>query len=239
VATPLGILFQATDGQIYLLDRNLNCTWKGAPVQFIPSPGTVTSATLIPDQWVLFTTTSGTAIVYDYFYDQWSTFTNHAAIAAVNWPTTSVNLNYVWIDSAGVVHLRNPFVSTDSGVAIPFSLVTSWLNPTTLQGYQRIYHLFVLGQYVSPHTLTVSVSYDYDSTDAALSAAIAVTASTGLPTYQYRLDLLRKCQSLQVAISDGGTSTTGAGFSLSALGLVVGIKAGGNKLPALKQFGVQ
>ena len=238
VFTPLGLLFQATNGQIYLLDRSLNCTWKGAPVTTLAVGTTVTTATLIPDQWVVFTLSSGTALVYDYYYDQWSTFTNHAAVGACLFAGAAGN-PYCWIDSSGVVHQQTTSAFLDSGAAIPFSLQTAWLNPETLQGFVRIYHLFLLGQYISPHTLNVQVAYDYDNTDPVVQASIPVVASFGLPTYEYRLDLLKKCTALQVTISDNGTSVSGAGFSLSALGLVIGTKVGGNKLAAIKQFGVQ
>jgi hypothetical protein len=238
VFTPLGLLFQATNGQIYLLDRSLNCTWKGAPVTALAAGTTVTTATLIPDQWVVFTLSSGIAIVYDYYYDQWSTFTNHAAVGACLFAGAAGN-PYCWIDATGVVHQQTAAAYLDGAAAIPFSLQTSWLNPETLQGFVRIYHLFLLGQYISPHTLNVAVAYDYDNTDPVVQANIPVVATFGLPTYQFRLDLLKKCQALQVTISDNGTSVSGAGFSLSALGLVIGVKSGGNKLAAIKQFGVQ
>jgi hypothetical protein len=238
VFTPLGLLFQATNGQIYLLDRSLNCTWKGAPVTALAAGTTVTTATLIPDQWVVFTLSSGIAIVYDYYYDQWSTFTNHAAVGACLFAGAAGN-PYCWIDATGVVHQQTPAAYLDGAAAIPFSLQTSWLNPETLQGFVRIYHLFLLGQYISPHTLNVAVAYDYDNTDPVVQASIPVVATFGLPTYQFRLDLLNKCQALQVTISDNGTSVSGAGFSLSALGLVIGVKSGANKLAVTKQFGVQ
>jgi hypothetical protein len=238
VFTPLGLLFQATNGQIYLLDRSLNVTWTGAPMTAFAAGTTVTTATLIPDQWVVFTLSNGTAIVYDYYYNQWSTFTNHAAVGACLFAGAAGN-PYCWIDASGVVHQQTTNAYLDGSTPIPFSLQTAWLNPEVLQGFVRIYHLFLLGQYISPHTLNVQVAYDYDNTDPVVQASIPVVASFGLPTYQYRLDLLKKCTALQVTISDNGTSVSGAGFSLSALGLVIGTKAGGNKLAAAKQFGVQ
>lgn len=238
VFTPLGLLFQATNGQIYLLDRSLNVTWTGAPMTAFAAGTTVTTATLIPDQWVVFTLSNGTAIVYDYYYNQWSTFTNHAAVGACLFAGAAGN-PYCWVDSTGVVHQQTTNAYLDGSTPIPFGLQTAWLNPEVLQGFVRIYHLFLLGQYISPHTLNVAVAYDYDNTDPVVQASIPVVASFGLPTYQYRLDLLKKCTALQVTISDNGTSVSGAGFSISALGLVIGTKAGGNKLAAAKQFGVQ
>ncbi len=260
VLTPMGLLFQSLNG-IYLLDRGLNCTYKGVPVEQYTLPTgqnlTLTSATLVPNQWVIFTTSSGTALVYDYFYDQWSTFTNHPAFDSDLW-IGGAN-QFVWANaSTGVVYQQTPGTFTDNGTPIPFSLTTSWLTFAQIQGYQRIYHAFLLGQYKGAHTLNVGVGYDYDDPFSAV-ATIPVNASLGLTTfgsaspfgnespfggalqgqtlYQFRLDLLRKCQAVRFQITDVETSPGNEAFSLSALGLLVGVLTGGNKLPAIKQFG--
>jgi hypothetical protein len=261
VLTPQGLLFQSLNG-IYLLDRGLNCTYKGAPVEAYTAPTgqglTITSATLVPNQWVIFTTSSGVALVYDYFYDQWSTFTNHPAFDADLW--IGGNNLFVWASaSTGVLYKQTQNAYSDNGLPIPFSLTTSWLTFAQIQGYQRVYHAFLLGQYKGAHTLNVGVGYDYDSPFSAV-AAIPVSTSLGLTTfgqaspfgnespfggafqgaavYQWRLDLLRKCQAVRFQITDVEAAPGNEAFSLSSLGLLVGVKAGGNKVGAIKQFGV-
>jgi hypothetical protein len=273
---PTGLLFQSLNG-IFLLDRSLNVTYKGAPVEQYTLPSarnlTITSATLVPNQWVIFTTSSGLALVYDYYYDQWSTFTNHPAFDSDCW-IGGGNL-FVWANaSTGVVYKQTLGAYLDNGAAIPFSLTTSWLTFNALAGvnsgmqsYARVYHALLVGQYYNAHTLQVNVAYDYDSlfssqvvtpvfsTTASINAATATGQSTygaaspfgsdtpfggsvsGAAQYQFRLDLLRKCQAVAFQIQDNGSSA-GQGFSLSALSLVVGVKQGANKLPAIKQFGV-
>ena len=61
IAAEPNINFASGNG-IYLLDRNLNVSYKGSPVEAFNSLA-ITSATLIPNQWVVFTTTTGTALV--------------------------------------------------------------------------------------------------------------------------------------------------------------------------------
>lgn len=280
VLTPQGLLFQSLNG-IYMLDRGLNLSYIGAPVEQYTLPQArnlqISSATLVPNQWVIFTTVSGTALVYDYLYDQWSTFTNHPAIDSDLWFGSS-NL-FVWASSSGVIYQQTPGAYLDAGAAIPLSLTTSWLTfgalaggasvaggNSGMQGYARIYHALIVGQYYSPHTLTVNVAYDYDTlwTGQVVQPLTSATASipstalglttfgsaspfgsdspfggsySGQAQYQYRLDLLRKCQAVAFQITDSGSSA-GQGFSLSSLGLVMGVKSGPNKLPAFKQFGV-
>lgn len=263
VLSPIGILFQSANG-IYLLDRALNVSYKGAPVEKFTSPNqlglTITSASLIPNQWVIFTTTSGTALVYDYFYDQWSTFTNHMAI------DSDLYLGqgdvFAWVKPSGQVYLQTPTTFTDAGQPIVFD-ATMLLQFAGLQGFQRIYHLFLLGQYKgSPngtHQLTCWGAYDFDDSFTTL-ATIPIDTTLGLSTFgsvspfgtdavfggvgpgqsvfQFRLDVLRKTQAMKLRITDSQQAPGDEAFSLSAISAIVGVKKGGFKLPAVKQFGV-
>jgi hypothetical protein len=246
VLTQMGLMFQSNTGGIYLLDRSLNCTYKGAPVESFTKPGSgqgiqFTAAALIPDQWVIFTSPGGTALAYDYYYDQWSTFTGTPHLA------TDSDVYHGGGDvlalsnaTTGEIYIQTPATFTDAGAPIPFELVTAWLNPTAIQGYQRLYHVYVLGQYISAHTMNLSAHVDYDSVSTPIAATIQVpTAPSNPSNYQWRLDVLKKCQSFQLTITDSQSAPGGAGFSLSALSLVVGVKRGGNKnLPTSRQIGM-
>jgi hypothetical protein len=254
VLTPVGLMFDSGNG-IYLLDRGLSVSYKGAPVEAFNGTA-IASATLIPNQWVVFTTATGTALVYDFFYDQWSTFTNHAAVDSDLY-VGGGNL-FAFAAAGGQVYLQTPTLYTDAGRAIPLSLTTSWVNPGVLQGYQRVYHAFVLGTYKGSHTLDVWAGFDYQDALTAL-APIPVDSTLSMGTfgsstpfgqdplfgssssdpsaqvYQFRVDVLRKCQAIQFQISE--TDAGVEALSLAALSLVVGVKRGGNKVPAAKQFG--
>lgn len=258
VVTPVGLLFQSLNG-IYLLDRGLNVSYKGAPVEKFNSL-MITSATLVPNQWVIFTTTTDIALVYDYYYDQWSTFTNHAASDSALYLGAG-NL-FVFARPNGQVMMQTPTTFSDNGTQIPFSLTTALFNPSLagggLQGFGRIYHAFLLGTYKGDHTLNVACAFDYDPTFVAL-AAIPVNATLGMTAfgsqgpfgsdavfggaaqgasvYQFRVDILRKCQAMQIQITDEQPAPGNEGFALSAISLVIGVKSGGNKVPAIKQFG--
>lgn len=253
VLTPAGLLFPSSNG-IYLLDRGLNVSYKGAPVEGFNAL-TITAATLIPNQWVVFLTTSDTAIVYDYFYDQWSTFTNHGGLDGVIYAARNL---YAYAKTDGKVYLQTPTVFSDAGLPIPVSFTLSWAA-AKLQGFQRIVHAYVLGSYKGTHTLNCAVAYDYDPTFVGLaqipsdstlfsgtfgsdplfgSSSPFGGVTPGGSVYQFRLDLLRKCQSMQLQFSDSQVAPGDEGFSLSAVTLKVQVKRGGHKVAPIKQFGV-
>lgn len=251
VLVPKGLMFQSLSGW-YLLDRGLNVTYVGAPVEFYNGL-TVTSATLLPNQWVIWTTTSGTAIVYDYFYDQWSTFTNHQAIAA-----TLFGGLYYFALASGVVMQQTPTNFTDNGIVIPVNVLTAKFALAQIQGYQRVYEAYLLGAYRGPGvTLTVGCAFDNEAeinaqaivpVDNALGVTLVNSGyfgtepwagTDGSTVLQLRFDICRKCESVQFQISDSQANPGYEGFSLSAITLNVGVKRGGFKgLPATKQFGV-
>lgn len=255
VLSPLGLLFQSADG-IYLLDRSLNVTYKGAPAEAFNAL-VLTSGTLVPNQWIVWTSEGGTALCYDYYYDQWSTFSNHPAVGSALYLGGDNTL--VWANAAGSVFEQTVDGFSDAGSPIAFSLTTAWLNPGQIQGYQRVFHGFLLGTYKGSHTLNVWCGFDYDDaltamTTIAVDGVLGVSvfggaspfgsdspyggALPGQAVYQFRLDILRKCQAIRFQISDLQAAPGNEGFSLSALSLVLGVKPGGFRLPKTKQFGV-
>jgi hypothetical protein len=147
------------------------------------------------------------------------------------------------------------------------SFTTSWLNLAGLQGYQRAYFFYLLGVYLSPHKLQVSISYDYNS--APLQQDI-ITPDNGTPYYggdnsygagsqpyggignveQWRVFFQQgKCQAFQIAITEiydpsimqlaysSIVQPSGAGFTLSGLDLVVGQKSGYPRIPSSRYVG--
>jgi len=110
------------------------------------------------------------------------------------------------------------------------SLQTSWLQLASLQGFQRVYKMLVLGDYISPHTLTVRIAYDF-------GASVQTDTITGAIPEQFRIFMARqKCQAVQILITDT-PSTLDQGLSLSGLTFEIGVKSGANRLPAAQSFG--
>lgn len=229
VLTPDGILFKSSKG-IYMLSRQLQVSYIGAPVEAYNSL-TVASADLIPNKnQVRFVHTDGVALLYDYYFNQWSVFTNHLAVDADLWRGV-----FAYLRTNGQVYKETPGVFSDNGTFIKLKMTTAWLKFQALQGFQRIKRMAFLGNKISNHLLTVSFGYDYKSTFDKTLAVTTTASSNGL--YQYRMHMpIQKCESMRVQFEDSSTGTIGESFSLSDLTIEVGIKKGVVKLPSAQSI---
>lgn len=245
VTTPLGLMFQSPKG-IYLLNRSLQVSYIGAPVEAY-NANTVVSAVLIAKQnQVRFGLDSGVALVYDYFVGQWTVFTNYSQVDATNWLE-----QYVIIRSDGVLRQEDPSSFTDNGNIVPMRIQTSWLSLSGLQGYQRVWKLLILGEWKSSHSLLVGLAYDYNSSQTQVTTITPSNPGTwgsgatwgsdstwggSAAAYQFQVHLTKqKCQAIQVTLTDA--SSYGESLSLSALSFLVGVERGAFRVPPARQYG--
>ena len=229
VLTPIGLMFQSPKG-IYLLNRALQVSYIGAEVEAF-NGATVTSAILINSlNQVRFTLNTGVALVYDYYFQQWSVFTNINAA-----DSTFFQNQHTYITQGGVISQENMSVFTDSGAFIPLFMETSWFSFAGLQGFERFYKMLLLGDYKSPHTLNITVAYDFNTAPVNIDP-IPVLSDPGV--YQFRIfPPQQKCEAFKLTIGDSQTSSFGEGFSFSGINLEVGIKQGLFKMPASSSYG--
>lgn len=230
VTTPSGLMFKSMQG-ICLLDQSLQVSYIGAPVE-ARNNLTITSATLVPSQWVIFTTTSGTSLVYDYLYNRWDEWTNQSAIDSALW--LGDGSKHVYANPNGFV-FEQATSFQDAGAFIPLSFTTGNINLSHVQGIQRIRSLRILGTYKSTHTLTVKVTFDSDPSTTQ-TATVTPSAADGVYQYQVRLKRCTRIRAIQIQIQDAQVSNFGEGFSLSSLELEVGVMQGGYKPPTTRQF---
>lgn len=234
---PNGLMFKSDKG-IYNLDRALGVDYIGAPVEDYNS-FTVSGAVLMKNQTeIRFTMNdTSTAVVYNYFFGRWDFFSNYQSDAATVW-----NGKMSLVRNTGKVFTENTgYYDVDvSSSSYSMSLETVWLKLKGLQDFQRIYTLSFLGQYLSPHTVNVNVSYDYDtvvanSFDYTFNSAEIIgnpNSYPGASVYQFQVNLVRqKCEAIKVKF----TEIPGDGFQqslyLNNLSANVGLKKGLDKLP--------
>jgi hypothetical protein len=243
VFMPQGLMFQSDKG-IWLLSRNLDTSYIGAPVEEF-NVGTVESAQNIPEtNQVRFILNTGITLMYDYYYGQWGTFTNVPAISSCIFQGL-----HTFINSYGAVYQESPGVYIDGSNPVLMSFTTGPIRLDNLQSYQRAYFFYILGEYITPHKLLVSVSYDYSTTPAHsviisptnYSAAYGAGASNtpygqgnpygGQATLeQWRVFLNKqRCQAFAISLQEVYDGTfgvaAGAGLTISGLNVVCGFKS--------------
>lgn len=251
VLTPSGLMFQSNKG-IYLLDRSLTVSYIGSPVEDF-NELTVTGSSLVPDtNQVRFITSTGRCLVYDYLFDQWSTFTNHEGEDCAIWDN-----RFVFLKSNGAVYKETPGVFLDDTSAIKLKLTSSWLSMAGVQGFQRVYRLLILGDYKTEHKLIVRIGYDFNeyfTQEVTIdTGSLLENNAYGEDTpygeseyyggqyrlYQFRIHLAKqKCQSMRFSIEDFQFDNYGEGFSISGFALEVGAKKGLVKKESGRSFGV-
>lgn len=230
VLMPFGLMFKSAKG-IYLLDRSLAVQYIGADVES-SNDFDITSAQLMNSvNQVRFTLSNGTELVYDYYYKQWDVFAGLSANDSVIFQE-----QHTFINSNGDIWQEAPGVFSDDGAIIPFHLVSNWLSFANIQGFQRIYSFLALGEWKSPHTITINI---YSSFGGDTPTQTTVIPFLTEPTvYQYRVfmnALTAKNESIKIEIIESQDSP-GEGFSLSNMAFIVGVKTGLNKLPASKSY---
>lgn len=241
VFIPQGLMFQSDKG-IWLLGRDLSTQYIGAPVEDF-NQYTVQSAVNVPGtNQVRFTMSNGITLMYDYFFGQWGTFEGVSAISS----TLYQNL-HTYINSFGKVFQENVGSYLDGSSPVLMSFTTSWLNLAGLQGYERAYYFYLLGTYISPHKLSLQISYDYQpgiNQQSMISPFNYNAPWGGYQTWgasstwggtstleQWKIHLQRQtCQAFQITMNEiydpsYGTAA-GAGLTLSGINCALGIKKG-------------
>ena len=222
-----GLMFQSNKG-IWLLGRDLSTSYIGADVERTTDNFTVTSAHLVPGtNEVRMALNNGTTLMYDYFYRQWSQFTGMANISSI----ITSNLQ-TYLNNSGQIRRQTRYKYLDGADPILVKFRTGWLSLAGIQGFQRAYFLFLLGKYMSPHTLNISIAYDFDSFDTQSVTITPVNFAPGLEDVsdveKWRIMLKnQKCESLQITLQEAQSAlTAGEGLELSGMNVVVGLKKG-------------
>ena len=223
VRVPMGIMFKSSKG-FYLLDRGLNLTYIGAAVdQF---NGLEVAAAVLVDErnQVRFIHKNGVCLVYDWFFEQWSSLTNYSAQSGTIWKR-----RVAVVSSAGLVRREDVSSYRDDGLNVPLKLVTPWLKADSLQGFQRVYEAAFLGENLSPHTFQVRIGYDYDEAYAQ-TLTLSSTVFTGAVEQIKVRPARQKCQAIRFEVTKlNPGDAAGAGLTLSGLAVTVGVKGNINR----------
>lgn len=247
VLGPQGLYFKSKKG-IYLLTRGLQATYIGSPVEDY-NDETITSSVLSEgSNEIRFTTATGTMLVYNYFFGQWSTFTNKKVSDSVIWDGS-----HVYASVENTVAKEDTTSYKDLGAFVSSKVATGWIRTPNTQGFQRVWRVGILGEFKSVHKLRVTVYTDYSvvpkqTIEVEASQLVPITPygevgtyGTGIyggelnEVYEYQIHLKnQKNQAIRFEIEDvftnDGSSNSGGGMNLTGLQLLMGVKSGLNKL---------
>lgn len=250
---PTGLVFQSDKG-IWLLDRNLNTSYIGAPVETDTIGAVVESAIAIPGTTqIRFTMNTGITLMYDYFYSQWGSFSKIPAISS-----TLYQGMHTYLDSSGRVFQETAGIYLDNTSPVLMSFTTGWMNFAGFQGFERFYFMFLNGTYITPFNLYCSFAYNFNTSASQATRVIPENAPStwgslplwgsgdvwgGKPNnFECRVfPEVQKCESFQVIVQELFDASygvaAGAGLTLSGMNIVAGVKKGYRTSSAVKSFG--
>lgn len=245
VETPIGLMFLSEDG-IYLLDQQWGVSAIGKPVKTHTDVINIKGVAHVKDRHYVIWVSDGVALVYDYLYNTWSTFTDYAGTDVV-----VDEDNKTWVKgSTTVLSYEDRTLWTDGSVsptAIKHRVRTGWI---AADAYQKVHDIGIMGQNRSDCTIRVKIAFDFQMNSAGGPYwAYDVTLNTNLLGYSetseyyqapgtlanaedallIKVRIARRCRAFLVEISDetrSGGSTVTKGFTVSALDLSVSPKGG-------------
>ncbi len=235
ISTPMGVTFRSPKG-IYEITRSLEVKYFGSVVEQYNNQF-FTSAVYSHDKNQLrLLSSTGLNLLYDYFFDQWSTFTSPTGLSADIWQDV-----YTYVTTSNTILTENSTSFLDDTDAFAVKAQTAWIKGGIIQGFQRIKEFLHLGDYANGsdplHGVQVSIAYDYLANPDLPSFTDPVPfyfgdASTN-GAFQYRQFLeQQKCESATFLIEELPTGASGENFNLTDMTILAGVKKGAFKLPS-------
>jgi hypothetical protein len=213
ILTPLGLMFKSNKG-IYVIMRNQELVFVGDG-PFDARTETVVGTWADEDNSeVAFVLESGEVWVFDWQAKAWSRWTPPVGNGDTITGAALVNGLPTYITTDAIYQ-----VDTAGSETFTISATTSWIRLAELQGYQRVYNMWLYMERLADHTLTVDMYIDGVET-SVYTWTIASTGLASTTPEQIRLSVpTQKCSAIKLKIS----SST-AGWKLKGLTAEIGSK---------------
>lgn len=233
LTTPLGVFYQSTDQNIWLITFGLESKFIGRPIADVTSvAGNITAALHEPEQQHarFYNSVTGNTVVYDLVNDFWMTYTGQQVVSAImyngaaHYLTTTPRVLKEETLAGGVFQ--------ENGVAYQGVIELAWLALAQLNGYVRTWVVTLLGRLFGVNTLTLEMVADYGTaiTSRALASSAVQTA------HGYRIEApvpmqMQQNTSVKLLIKDDSPNT--AGWGIDGITLQCGFAPGRRpRLPA-------
>ena len=219
--TSMGIFFKSPLG-IYLLDRGLNVTYIGSPVESYNS-NAVNQVISVEDKNEVRFLLDSFLLVYNYENKLWSVSDNNTYYGGTNFDS-----EFHFYDNAGDVYKEDSIYTDRIGLSYDMSFKTAWIKLSGLSGYQRVYRGTINGEFVDDHELIIDVFYDYET---IASAQMRINVTSG--NYEYDFLVTRqRCKAIQLGISFVGNNQN---CTVSSVEFLVGFKGLKNRIASSKR----
>lgn len=240
--TPLGTLTYTFHG-FHLLGRDLSWNYVGKAVKDFETQDCVSMVHVPSQKEVRCLMSSGVILTFNYEYPdqfgpgQWftssfngldATFAQDGSVYVINGDATNQYVVYSE-DSTRFTDQALGNAGADRNIAM--LLETAWIDIATKNGYQRLRAIFVLGEFLSTHNLTIQIAYDHSDTyEAATWTVVGANLVAGGAAYRVKIQpRIQKCTSFRLKITDDGA---GAACTLTTMTAKIAVKKGGAKLRA-------
>jgi hypothetical protein len=250
VLQPNGVMFKSTQG-FWLLGRDLSLKYVGAAVKTFNSDIVSSAVALASNSQINFLSASGMTLMYDWYYDSWSTFSTNGTDSVIDESGT-----FNMITETGAVWVQTPGMFVDGdGTPVTMSIQTAWLKPGNVSGFQRVWKAFLEGQFFGSQPYLVQIAYNYNPTVVDTFILNAGSGSSSIGTWggsstwgatiwgedggtatvyadQIQIRVYpsnQLCDAIQFTITDLTPVPASQTWSLNALDLELGIRRGGMK----------
>lgn len=258
VMYPDGILFWNGSG-IYKLDRSLQVSFVGEPVVDETTGADAVIAKLDPVDsrvWFLIFTTSGSFsrfAVFDYRVSVWTTETVYGETGGGESPILVTahhwhgGLHRIGQESTTEGVCEQGYGTTpgyDLEAYFPATIETPWIHVAGVNGFQRVRRVWITGEQLAAHKLTVQIFTDYNDGTVRQEVTFNVDVGSpmlGLPRERLAVHVLpQQCSAIKIRVFDSAPDDPvlglPTGYNIVAITLEMGVK-GGYKLPAVNRAG--
>lgn len=258
LSTRDGVYFNSAKGK-YILGADWQVRYIGEAVERYNAQD-VTGVAIVPDtNQVVFLTSAGITLMFDYHYGKWSEYTNHEGSALA-----ASESGFAYLRNSGSLFIRDgrdaaTRVHTDASVPYSMRARTGPIRiADTIQGNWLVKKVLGIGEYKSPHELEVRVFRNREiwpnqifrwKPDVAMGQTVwgdetvwgdPTSVWGGIPrSNEYGFDQkvkARKVSTVSIEFVDVMGSTPGASYEMTELGIELQELPGLARLPATRKI---
>lgn len=232
-----GIIYAATQGGIWLITRDFQNKYIGAPVEDEKAfDETFVSVSTDDRQRTMFVTSGGNALVYDQVMGVWGTW--QLPLGPVL--ATPHKGRHAYIAQSGAV-LRQVIGQYFDQASTPITTsVRLRAAPGGIRRYKRLWQVQMVGEWLGDHDVTVQALPDDNSIQTASATWTPKVPSVGT-AYVYELPAnaaTELCAAIDYIITDSFPRGPTQGFALEALSMLVGLGDRLKDVPATGRIGM-